>query len=43
MGIISAQYHYFDQYVAGGSHYDKGSNVRGKPAEWVLRWWFQRW
>ena len=43
MGIVSAQYVYFDQFHTAGSKYDKGSSIRGKPAEWVLAWWFKRW
>lgn len=43
MGIISTQFHYFDQSLTGNTHDDKGANVRGKPAEWVLGWWFKRW
>ncbi len=32
---------YFEPY--GHDAFDKSSNIRGKPAESVLRWWFQRW
>ena len=45
MGIISSQYWYFEDYTSGGNAaYDKGGgNVRGKPAEAVMKWWFERW
>jgi hypothetical protein len=42
-GLITAQFWYYDTYAVNQSAYDKGSNVRGKPAEMVLKWWFQRW
>lgn len=42
-GLITAQYWYYDTYTVNQSAYDKNSNVRGKPAEMVLKWWFQRW
>lgn len=44
MGLISTQYWYFQDFTSNGkSAYDKCSSVRDKPAEAVLRWWFQRW
>lgn len=44
MGLITAQYWYFENFTSGGGGaYDKGTNVRGKPAEMVLKWWFNRW
>lgn len=50
MGVLSWGYWFSDDYVTwqptGGPAlemaYDKSANVRGKPAESVLRWWFDR-
>lgn len=44
MGLITAQYWFYENFTSGGNGaYDKGTNVRGKPAEMVLKWWFNRW
>jgi hypothetical protein len=49
MGLLSSGYWYRDDPhssgvgAAGDAAFDKSANTRGKPAEAVLRWWFQRW
>jgi hypothetical protein len=44
MGLITTQYWYFEDFTSAGRNaYDKSSSIRGKPAEAVLKWWFQRW
>jgi hypothetical protein len=47
MGIVSWNYHYIDNYHRGNSNdhqmaMDKASNIRGKPAEAVAKWWYDR-
>jgi hypothetical protein len=45
-GLLSWGYHYRDDYTIGMDPgdlaMDKSGNVRGKPAEAVLSWWFDR-
>jgi len=50
LGLVSWGYLWHDDYARAGNFsqpnsaaFDKSANVRGKPAEAVLRWWFQRW
>lgn len=51
MGILTWGYWFSDDYLkwqpstgpAFEMAYDKSANVRGKPAEAVLKWWFDRW
>ena len=51
MGVLSWGYWYTDDYytwtnewgVTADMAYDKSANVRGKLAEVVLKWWFDRW
>ncbi|HUQ47884.1 MAG TPA: hypothetical protein VM053_06515 [Gemmatimonadaceae bacterium] len=44
MGMISAQYWYYDDFFSGGiNDYSKINSVRAKPAEAVLSWWWKRW
>jgi len=47
MGIVSWNYHYLDNYHRGNSNdyqmaMDKASNIRGKPAEAICKFWFDR-
>ena len=42
MGLLSMQYWYYDTYTVNQSAYGKAANVRGKPAEAALKYWFQR-
>lgn len=52
MGILSWGYWFTDDYrnqvtstgvtITNANAYDKSSNIRGKPAESVLRWWFSK-
>ena len=54
MGLLTWGYNWVDDLTGTGpwtgtastvynTAYDKSSNARGKPAEAVLAWWFQRW
>ena len=47
MGLMTWGYWYRDnptfRFFQGDGAYDKSANVRGKPAELVLNWWFKRW
>jgi hypothetical protein len=44
MGMITAQYWYYDDFFGNGrSDYSKINSVRGKPAEAVLAYWWKRW
>ena len=44
IGLITAQYLYYDDMFSGGtSDWTKSNSVRGMPAESVLGWWFNRW
>ena len=51
MGILSWGYAFSDDYlswtpVSGPAFafaFDKSANVRGKPSEAVLNWWFNKW
>ena len=45
-GLLTWGYWFTDDYLKWGSlamAYDKSASVRGKPAEAVLKWWFDRW
>ena len=49
-GLVSWGYLWHDDYSRAGNFsaansaaFDKSANVRDKPAEAVLKWWFQRW
>ena len=51
MGVLSWGYWFTDDYYSWTNEwgqtadmaYDKSANVRGKLAEIVLKWWFDRW
>lgn len=47
MGLFSWGYHFRDDFsyllFPGDSAYDKSGNIRGKPAEAVVKHWFSRW
>ena len=49
MGLLSSGYWYRDDPHTSGlgqandAAFDKSANTRGKPAEAVLSWWFQKW
>jgi hypothetical protein len=47
MGLFTWGYHYRDDFTylinPGDSYYDKSANVRGKPAEAVLKYWYSNW
>lgn len=47
MGLLTWGYTWSDDLTRGAgpgqAAFDKSANVRGKPAEAVLTWWFQRW
>jgi hypothetical protein len=49
-GVVTWGYLWHDDYSRAGNFsaansaaFDKSANVRDKPAEAVLKWWFQRW
>ena len=47
MGFFTWGYHFLDDFTTlltpNDSAYDKSGNVRGKPAEAVMKYWFSRW
>ena len=47
MGLLSWGYTWTNDLTFGNSlntaAFDRSANVRGKPAEAVLKWWFERW
>jgi hypothetical protein len=44
MGMITAQYWYYDDFFSAGVwDMSKSNSVRGKPAEAVLAYWWKRW
>jgi hypothetical protein len=47
MGFFTWQYSWTDDFTYGFKHgdaaWDKTASIRGKPAEAVMKWWFQRW
>ncbi|HUQ47881.1 MAG TPA: hypothetical protein VM053_06500 [Gemmatimonadaceae bacterium] len=47
MGLFTWQYSWSDDFTYGSRHgdaaWEKTANMRGKPAEAVIRAWFQRW
>jgi Bacterial Ig-like domain (group 2) len=46
-GILTWGYWYLDTFqtfsTPGDVAFDKSANIRGKPAESVMSWWFQQW
>ena len=46
LGLTTWGYHFRDDPLMGLGHgdaaFDKSASVRGKPAEYVMKWWYQR-